>query len=259
MDTLTMHSFVFSVVDPAPKQSSDSHHDSESSSFMEDESASEEPEQMYARQPRPNKKSQPDDLGLVPAADNHDDDIDDTGEEHLLSRESNGQATMDEDVEMRNMSPSRKSSKSVRWTDDSDGGTLAEVHQALSYNRKELSYLPKQKIKFGMWSPLQKKVMIGCGIFLGIILIVLLTVVLVVVKPSGNNSPTLPPAAPAAPFAHPLFLGPVNLPPAFTSPSPAPSASSPTPSQPSAPEIAPSASPSALAAPQTNGPSAAPV
>lgn len=101
-------------------------------------------------------------------------------------------------------SNSSKSRKSVRWTDEHDGTELVVEHPALTYNRKELSYAPKSRIRFGIWSPLQKKIMIGCAIVLLIILIVLFIVVFVVVKPS-SSSPSAPTAPPVAPPHAPPF------------------------------------------------------
>jgi len=94
----------------------------------------------------------------------------------------------------------RRNTKSVRWSDHSDGGSLSEVRPALSYNRRELSYQPKSRIKFGIWSPMQKKILIGVGIVILVILIVLFVVVFTVVKPSTTKSPPPLPVAPTAPF-----------------------------------------------------------
>lgn len=124
--------------------------------------------------------------------------------EHRRRRSEDDNEEELEDIDNRN-------SKSVRWSDHTDGGALSEVRVALSYNRKELSYQPKSRIKFGIWSPMQKKIFIGVGIVIVIILIVLFSVVFAVVKPS-NKSPTPPPkATPTAPFSR----GPL---PPFTSP-----------------------------------------
>lgn len=98
----------------------------------------------------------------------------------------------------------RRNTKSVRWSDHTDGGELSQSAAALSYNRKQLSYQPRSKIKFGIWSPMQKKILIGVGIAIFIILAVLFGVVFGVVKPSSSSSktpspPTAPP--PTAPFS----------------------------------------------------------
>lgn len=95
----------------------------------------------------------------------------------------------------------RESRKSVRWTDDLDGGELAQVTRAASYNRKELSYQPRTRLRIGNFSPLQKRILIGIGILLVILLIVVFVVVFVVIKPSSSSSP-------AAPTTPPISLGP---------------------------------------------------
>jgi hypothetical protein len=94
------------------------------------------------------------------------------------------------EIELSSITASQR--KSVRWTDDLDGGQLHQEHLALSYNRKDLSYAPKSKIRVGIFSPLQKKLMIGVGSGCLILLIVLFIVLFVVVKP-GASSPSAPP------------------------------------------------------------------
>ena len=84
------------------------------------------------------------------------------------------------------------SRKSVRWTDDFDGGQLAQEHVALSYNRRELSFAPKSKIRFGIFSPLQKKLMIGIGSGCGVLIIVLFVVLFTVIKPGSDSAPSQP-------------------------------------------------------------------
>lgn len=112
-------------------------------------------------------------------------------------RGTNGDDADEEELEEMN----RRDTKSVRWSDHTDGGELSQFAVALSYNRKQLSYQPRSKIKFGIWSPLQKKILIGVGIAIFIILAVLFGVVFGVVKPSSKTQspPTAPP--PTAPFS----------------------------------------------------------
>lgn len=111
-------------------------------------------------------------------------------------------ADPEEDLEEASESARRRreSRKSVRWTDDFDGGELAQVTRAATYNRKELSYKPRSRLRIGNFSPLQKRILIGIGILLVIVLIVVFVIVFVVVKPSND--------APAAPTTPPLSLGP---------------------------------------------------
>lgn len=94
----------------------------------------------------------------------------------------------------------RESRKSVRWTDDLEGGELSQATLAASYNRKELSYQPRTRLRIGNFSPLQKRILIGIGIVFIIALIAVLIVVFVVIKPSSSSSaPTASPISIAAP------------------------------------------------------------
>jgi hypothetical protein len=114
-----------------------------------------------------------------------------------VAAESNGEEDVGS-IEMSNMGPTGR--KSVRWTDHFDG-QLTQEHQALSYNRKELSYAPKSKIKFGIWSPMQKKAMAGVGVGCLVLLVILFIVVFVVVRPStGSKAPQAPSPVPLVPF-----------------------------------------------------------
>lgn len=105
--------------------------------------------------------------------------------------------SMDSEVES-NVSSNSNRRKSVHWPDLTHRGSLAETRPALNYNRKELSYAPKVKVRFGIWSPLQKKIMIGCGIGFAVLLIILLIVIFAVVK-NDSETPPAPPGTPLAP------------------------------------------------------------
>lgn len=99
-----------------------------------------------------------------------------------------------EDAEEGNQRGHRRSEsrKSVRWTDDFEGGELAQVTSAPSYNRKELSYQPRTRIRFGNFSPLQKRIMIGIAVTFIILLIVVLIIIFVVLKPQASTPQAAP-------------------------------------------------------------------
>jgi hypothetical protein len=140
-----------------------------------------------------------DELGLPELSD------EDEETEHIIKNMKSADIQGEYDEEAGNMeleeNPSHGRRKSVRWTDDFEGGELTQTHLALSYNRKELSFAPKTRVKVGIWSPMQKKVMIGLGIVLLVILIVMFIVVFVVVKPGSNeDTPEAVPTAGLVPF-----------------------------------------------------------
>lgn len=122
---------------------------------------------------------------VLPKSDRDNDDSEEA------EQEEDDQDYDEEDEELSRHRHERN--KSVTWSDDVEGGALSQETNAAAYNRRELSYAPRRRIRFGSFSTFQKRVLIGLGLVFLILIIVVFIVVFVVIKPgAARNSPTAP-------------------------------------------------------------------